>query len=64
MSNVFDDLAAELRRHADLQKAIVSNGNNMLRLLEGNLRDLSGYRLATLKRELRDFNIQTHRWTK
>lgn len=64
MGNVFDDLAAEIRRHTDMQRAIVANGNNMLRLLDGNLKELSGYRLAEIKRQLRDFNIQTHRWSK
>lgn len=64
MSNVFDDMARALRDHAELQRAIVNNGNNMLRLLDGNLRSLSPYRLADIKRQLRDFNIHTGRWSK
>lgn len=64
MSSVFEDMVQALRDHEQLQQTIVRNGNHMLRLLDGNLRDLSGYRLAEIKRQLRDFNIQTHRWSK
>jgi hypothetical protein len=34
----------------------------MAQLLRGRLRQCSGYALADLKRELRDFNIQTRAW--
>ena len=39
-----------------------SVANSMAGMLVGRLHKCSGYTLAKLKRELRDFNIQTHKW--
>jgi hypothetical protein len=36
--------------------------NDMADMLDGRLRKVSGYRLAKLKRQLRDFNIHTGNW--
>ena len=39
-----------------------SVADRMAGMLVGRLHKCSGYTLAKLKRELRDFNIQTHKW--
>lgn len=36
--------------------------NDMADMLDGRLRKVSGFRLAKLKRQLRDFNIHTGEW--
>ena len=39
-----------------------SVADSMADMLVGRLQKCSGHTLAKLKRELRDFNIQTHEW--
>lgn len=39
-----------------------SVADSMAGMLAGRLHKCSGYTLAKLKRELRDFNIQTQKW--
>ena len=39
-----------------------SVANSMANMLVGRLNKCSGNTLEKLKRELRDFNIQTHKW--
>lgn len=36
--------------------------DDMADMLDGRLRKVSSYRLAKLKRQLRDFNIHTGQW--
>jgi len=36
--------------------------NDIADMLDGRLKKVSGYRLAKLKRQLRDFNIHTGEW--
>lgn len=44
------------------QDAVDYNGNLMLDLLAGRLRQLSPYKLARIKRELKNFNAHTKTW--
>lgn len=62
MSNPFDDIRAAVQQARDVNRACDGQANTLADLLEGRLRHVSGYRLAKLKRELRDFNIHTGRW--
>lgn len=39
-----------------------TTANSMAALLVGRLRHVDGPYLEELKRELKDFNIQTHQW--
>ena len=50
------DAARSTMRQAD------SVADHMGNMLVGRLHKCSGHTLAKLKRELRNFNIQTHQW--
>jgi hypothetical protein len=41
-----------------------NHANIMAELLAGRLRHVDAYKLATLKRELRDFDLRTKSWKK
>lgn len=62
MINPFDELRAALEQARALNRAVDSQCNALVDLLEGRLRKASPCRLARLKRELRDYNIHTGRW--
>lgn len=61
--NLSDMEAAITSAEAELRRAdMVASG--LARLLRGRLRKVeSGYVLADLKRELKDFNIHTKNWS-
>jgi hypothetical protein len=46
----------------EAQRQTENNGNAMIDLLVPNLRNLSPYRLARLKRALQDFNSAKKEW--
>lgn len=62
MENPFDEMRRALSVARSVQKAADENTNAMADLIRGRLRNVSSYRLASLKRELRDFNIHTGTW--
>lgn len=63
MNNAFDELTAALNQARNVRSAAKTHGNAMLDLLDGNLRGLSPWRLAKIKKQLRAFNIHTERWS-
>lgn len=62
MNNPFDELRVAIEQGRNLKRAAESQANALADLLEGNLRAVSHSRLQRLKKELRDFNMQTGRW--
>jgi threonine aldolase len=62
MQNAFDEIRNAMAQARDARRAVDQHANAMADLLEDSLRSVSGYRLAKLKRALRDFNIHTGRW--
>ena len=62
MENIADAIRNMLSEMRSIQHAVESNGDTMLELLDGRLRGLSSFRLAKLKKQLRDFNPHTGRW--
>lgn len=65
MNEEWAQIEASIAAAERLRFAARRHARAMAKLLVGNLReqDIDGSVLAQLKRELRDFNIQTHRWT-
>lgn len=64
MGNKFDELRAAVSEAKDVMRAADSMADAMVQLLAGRLKNVSGSSLAALKRELRGFNMRTHRWSK
>ena len=64
MDNPFDAMRAAVNEARELNRAVDAQANALADLLEGRLQHVSNSRLARLKRELRDFNIHTGRWSK
>lgn len=62
MSNVFDLVRQAMNEAKAAQEAVEQNAYRMARLLVGNLRHCSSTELKALKKELRDYNIQTGEW--
>ena len=62
MNNPFDEIRSAVSAARDLNRAVDAQANTLADLLQGRLHQLTEARLATLKRELRDFNIQTRKW--
>lgn len=60
--NAWDEVRQAIALAKDAEKAIAAHSDAMTELLIGNLWKVSSCRLARLKRELRDFNIQTREW--
>lgn len=64
--NPFDEVREAVSRAEAQLRAADQSATEMARLLTGRLRHVQGWQgkraLAALKRELRDFNIQTERW--
>jgi len=60
--NKFNLFYEGLQDAQQTQRAADANANRMAEMLVGRLRHVRGIHLEKLKRELRDFNIQTHRW--
>jgi hypothetical protein len=61
--NKADDLKVFLAEARSMNSAVASNSNLMLDLLHNNLKHCGHYRLARLKKELRNFNSVTGKWT-
>lgn len=53
-----------LNQARQIKNAAENNANSMAELLQGNLKRVGAYRLASLKKELRSFNIHTGAWRK
>ena len=58
----FSEALQALREAKETMKNADCIANQAAELLEGRLCHVSVYRLARLKRELRDFNIHTKSW--
>lgn len=64
MSNPFADIMQAIQAATETRMAVQRHSNSMAYLLQGNLRSvLSHSILAELKKELRDFNIHTGKWS-
>lgn len=64
MSNPFTDITQAIQAAKEARAAVQRHSNSMAYLLRGNLRSvLSRSILAELKKELRDFNIHTGKWS-
>ncbi len=57
--NEFLQVEADAKNTISLATIMVEN---LARLCRGRLRHVDGYTLSSLKRELRDFNMQTREW--
>lgn len=56
-------VSAAIKEMSTLRARLESHGDDFLdALLSINLRNLSGYKLARLKKRLRNFNQQNHHW--
>lgn len=64
MINPWDELTAALDAAREVNRAVKTNRESMLRLLVGNLEGAPGYLLEAIKKELRGFNIRTGAWKK
>lgn len=62
MENAFDTLRVAIEQAKMVNRAVDSQVNTLVDLLEGRLRSVSGYRLARLKKELARFNACTKTW--
>lgn len=58
----FDEFERKLQEARSVQYVVRQNAAQMGRLIVPHLRDLDRSTLEAMKRELRDFNIQTLRW--
>lgn len=64
MDNPWDAVNVAMHRSRELEAAIKNYSAQMARILCGRLRHCNSDDLAELKKELRDFNINTKRWRK
>ena len=62
MNNPWDELTAALQAAQEVNNAVRSHRDSMLRILDGNLKGASVYYLDKIKRQLRDYNIRTGKW--
>lgn len=62
MENPFDQVRSAVWRAKETLQAVDCAAGSMADLLVGRLRHVDRRTLAKLKRELRDFNIQTKKW--
>jgi hypothetical protein len=62
MNNPFDELEQAMRVAKETRRSCEMHADSMASLLDGNLRGVSRYRLARLKKELNQYNIHTGRW--
>jgi hypothetical protein len=58
----FDEMRKAVREARAVERAVADQASVLVELLQGHLRDVPGYRLSDLKRELRNFNMHTGRW--
>lgn len=64
MNNAFDEVRAQVRLAKEQFEAVDAVASNMAALLVGRLRQVNAYHLKSLKRELRDFDINRSAWKK
>lgn len=57
-----EEMIATLREASRTIRSADRVANDMACLLKGRLRHVNGNHLENLKRELRDFNMQTYKW--
>jgi hypothetical protein len=62
VDNIFDTMRAAVAEARLTMVAANEMARKIAPLLRGRLRECSGDDLAALKRDLRDFNLTTHRW--
>lgn len=62
MENPFDQMRAAVQAARALNRAVDDQANAIADLLEGRLENVSRYRLARLKKQLKRFNAHTGRW--
>lgn len=60
--NPFDAVRDAVREAENLNRAVDNQSNALAELLRGRLRTVTPYHLATLKRELQQFNAHTGIW--
>jgi hypothetical protein len=60
----WNDMKTAVEEAQRTMSAVDSQVNFMARLLEGRLHSVNSSTLGRLKRELRDYNIHTGRWSK
>ena len=63
MENAFDAIRESLAVARQVNEACDANVNKMLSLVDGRLLKADPYYLKRLKRQLRDFNMQTGKWS-
>ena len=65
MSNMFDNMREALSNAKDVQRAADANSTAMAQMLVGRLRHVDSVSvLRALKRELRNFDMTTGKWSK
>jgi hypothetical protein len=64
MSNAWDEVRNALSEARSVMRAADENANDMAEILKGRLRHVHPYKLAVLKRELRDFDLRVKEWKK
>lgn len=60
--NAYDTMRNAIAQAKEVNRAADDSANAMADLLDGRLKRVSRYRLARLKKQLRDFNIHTGLW--
>ena len=62
MGNPFDEMRRAINQAREINNAADNAANSIVDLLDGRLRHVSPYRLAKIKKQLRDFNMHTKEW--
>ena len=62
MENPFDEMRRAINQAREINQAADNVANSVADLLDGRLRQVSPYRLAKIKKQLRDFNMHTKEW--
>ena len=62
MENPFDEMRRAINQARAINNAADNAANSIVDLLDGRLRQVSPYRLAKIKKQLRDFNMHTKEW--
>ena len=62
MNNAWDEISNAMSEARAVNRAADEHANNMAELLKGRLRHVHPYKLAVLKRELRDFDLRVKEW--
>lgn len=62
MDNPFDEMRRAVQLAREVNRAVDSQANTLVDLLDGRLEGVSEYRLKRLKKQLDRFNARTGRW--